>query len=110
MISGASKASGGLPLEENEPAFHHDWEARVMAMRLLMGAWRKWNIDAGRHSVETLPPVDYLAMSYYEKWLASLGQSCRSKRGLVDRVPKSQTVERNPDALELVDAADDRGR
>ena len=69
---GGRQGFGPLPLEENEPVFHHDWEARVMAMRLLMGFWRKWNIDAGRHSVETLPPIDYLAMTYYEKWLASL--------------------------------------
>jgi len=69
---GGREGFGPLPLEDDEPVFHHDWEARVMAMRLLMGAWRKWNIDAGRHSVETLPPGDYLTMSYYEKWLASL--------------------------------------
>lgn len=69
---GGRQGFGPLPLEDNEPVFHHDWEARVMAMRLLMGFWRKWNIDAGRHSVETLPPVDYLSMTYYEKWLASL--------------------------------------
>ena len=69
---GGRQGFGKLPLEKNEPVFHHDWEARVMAMRLLMGFWRKWNIDAGRHSVELLPPADYLTMTYYEKWLASL--------------------------------------
>lgn len=69
---GGRQGFGPLPLEDNEPVFHHDWEARVMAMRLLMGFWRKWNIDRGRHSVETLPPADYLTMTYYEKWLASL--------------------------------------
>ena len=37
-----------------------------------MGAWGKWNIDVGRHEVESLPPTDYLSMSYYEKWLAGL--------------------------------------
>ena len=41
-----------------------------MALRMLMGFWGKWNIDAGRHSVEQLPPADYLSLSYYEKWLA----------------------------------------
>jgi nitrile hydratase subunit beta len=69
---GGMEGFGRLPLEENEPAFHYVWEARVMAMRLLMGGWRKWNIDAGRHSVELLPPKDYLSLTYYEKWLASL--------------------------------------
>jgi len=69
---GGMEGFGRLALEADEPPFHHDWEAKVMAMRLLMGAWRKWNLDSGRHSVETLPPSDYLSMTYYEKWLASL--------------------------------------
>lgn len=69
---GGVEGFGPLPLEANEPVFHHDWEGRVMAMRLLMGFWRQWTIDGGRHSVESLPPADYLTLSYYEKWLASL--------------------------------------
>ena len=81
---GGMEGFGRLPLEENEPAFHYVWEARVMGMRLLMGGWRKWNIDAGRHSVELLPPKDYLSLTYYEKWLASLvNQSV--KAGLITR-------------------------
>ena len=38
-------------------------------MSRAIGAWGKWNIDAGRHGIELLPPADYLQMSYYEKWL-----------------------------------------
>lgn len=68
---GGREGFGRLPLEENEPPFHHDWEPRVAAIRMLLGFWRKWNLDAGRHSVEQLPPADYLSMTYYEKWLAS---------------------------------------
>jgi len=69
---GGMEGFGPVPIEAHEPVFHHDWEGRTMAMRVLMGFWRRWNIDAGRHSVELLPPADYLTMSYYEKWLASV--------------------------------------
>lgn len=69
---GGLEGFGPLATEPDEPPFHYDWEARVMAMRLLMAFWGKWNIDVGRHSVELLPPADYLSMTYYEKWLASL--------------------------------------
>ncbi|MDJ0611713.1 MAG: nitrile hydratase subunit beta [Kiloniellales bacterium] len=69
---GGMEGFGPLAIEPDEPPFHHDWEARVMALRLLMGFWRRWNIDAGRHSIENLPPADYLSMTYYEKWLASV--------------------------------------
>ena len=68
---GGMHGFGPVEPEANEPVFHAPWEGRVLALRRALGAWRKWNIDAGRHSIETLPPADYLRMSYYEKWLAS---------------------------------------
>jgi len=68
---GGMHGFGPVEPEANEPVFHAPWEGRVMALRRALGAWRRWNIDAGRHSIETLPPADYLRMSYYEKWLAS---------------------------------------
>ncbi len=66
---GGMHGMGPIRHEENEPVFHHKWEGRVFAITRAIGAWRKWNIDAGRHAIEQLPPDDYLRMSYYEKWL-----------------------------------------
>ena len=37
-----------------------------------MFAWRKWNLDTFRYEQENTPPAEYLRMSYYERWLASL--------------------------------------
>ncbi|HSI01153.1 MAG TPA: nitrile hydratase subunit beta [Reyranella sp.] len=68
---GGMHGFGPVRPEANEPVFHAPWEARVLAIRRAIGAWRKWNIDAGRHSIETLPAADYLRFTYYEKWLAS---------------------------------------
>ena len=50
---GGMQGFGPVQPEANEPVFHGRWEARVLAMRRAMGAWRKWNIDAGRYSIET---------------------------------------------------------
>ena len=36
---GGVEGFGRLTIEVDEPVFHHDWEARVMAMRILMGFW-----------------------------------------------------------------------
>lgn len=69
---GGLEGFGPLRIEIDEPVFHHSWEGRVMGMRLLMGFWRRWNIDGNRHSLERLPPGDYLTMTYYEKWAAGL--------------------------------------
>jgi nitrile hydratase len=69
---GGMHGMGPIALEANEPVFHERWEARVYALNRAMGILGKWNIDAGRHSRERIPPADYLRMSYYEKWLAGL--------------------------------------
>jgi nitrile hydratase beta subunit len=66
---GGMHGMGAIVYEKDEPVFHEEWEARVFALNRAIGAWRKWNIDAGRHAIELLPPTDYLRMSYYEKWL-----------------------------------------
>ena len=66
---GGMHGMGPIRREENEPVFHETWEGRVYAINRALGAWGKWNIDAGRHGIEVLPPADYLRMSYYEKWL-----------------------------------------
>jgi hypothetical protein len=66
---GGMHGFGPINPEPNEPVFHEPWEARVYAINRTLSSWRKWNIDAGRHAVELLPPADYLRMSYYEKWL-----------------------------------------
>ena len=69
---GGMHGFGPIAYERDEPVFHAPWEARVLALNLAMGAWRKWNIDAGRHEIEIIPPAAYLRMSYYEKWLERL--------------------------------------
>lgn len=68
---GGMHGYGPVMPETDEPVFHAPWEGRVLALRRTSGAWRRWNIDAGRHSIERLPPADYVRMTYYEKWLAS---------------------------------------
>jgi nitrile hydratase len=67
---GGMHGMGPIQYEKDEPVFHAPWEGRMYVINRAIGAWRKWNIDAGRHQIELLPPADYLRMSYYEKWLA----------------------------------------
>ena len=69
---GGMHGFGPIPIEQNEPVFHEEWEARAMALRLLMGGWGKWSLDAGRHANESLSPQQYLNLSYYERWITSL--------------------------------------
>jgi nitrile hydratase len=79
---GGMHGMGPIRREDNEPVFHETWEGRVYAINRALGAWGKWNIDAGRHGIELLPPADYLRMSYYEKWLVR-NMALLVKSGLV---------------------------
>jgi nitrile hydratase len=52
--------------------FHAEWERRVLAVTLAMGATGQWNIDTSRAARESLPPAQYLGSSYYEIWFEGL--------------------------------------
>lgn len=69
---GGTHGFGPVGPQGDEPVFHHAWEGRVFAMRLAASMLGRWNIDIGRHAVERMDPADYLASTYYERWLASL--------------------------------------
>src|SRR3954453_20763652 len=68
---GGMHGCGPIAPEPDEPLFHHDWEARIFA--LTFAAPTLTNVDAGRHRMESIPPPDYLRMSYYERWLHAIG-------------------------------------
>ena len=69
---GGMDGFGKVEAEPNEPVFHADWEARVMALVRAMGAAGAFNIDTSRFYREALPPHVYLSSSYYKKWLLGL--------------------------------------
>jgi len=69
---GGQQGMGPVVFEKDEPVFHASWEARIYALNRAMRAWRKWSLDTDRHALELLSPVDYLRMSYYERWVYRL--------------------------------------
>jgi nitrile hydratase subunit beta len=79
---GGAHGFGAVVPEPDEPVFHADWERRVLALTLAMGATGEWTLDAGRSARENRPPAEYLSKSYYQLWLAGLEQLL-VERGLV---------------------------
>lgn len=73
---GGMHGFGAVAEEANEPVFHEAWEGRVLAMQRALGITGLWTIDESRAAQEELPPRQYLAVSYYERWYL----------GLMDRV------------------------
>lgn len=52
-----------------ERPFSEEWERRAFALALLSMRVSGTNLDAFRHSMDRLQPLDYLADSYYGRWL-----------------------------------------
>jgi nitrile hydratase subunit beta len=89
---GGAHGFGPVVAEPDEPVFHADWERRVFALTLALGAGGKWNIDASRFARENRPPADYLGKTYYELWLAGL-ERLLAERGYPSRVLAAEVVE-----------------
>lgn len=81
---GGREGFGPVRPEPDEPVFHAEWEARVLALVLAIGALGRWNIDQNRHSRECLPPETYLGSSYYRIWFLALQRNLVASRLLVD--------------------------
>ena len=66
---GGMDGFGPIGPEENEPVFHHRWEGRVFALTRAVGRWgRERDWPGFRFTLESIPPDEYLRMSYYERW------------------------------------------
>jgi len=66
---GGMHGFGRVEREDNEPVFHAAWEGRVLGLSRACSAQHLFNIDESRHAIERMAPGDYLASSYYERWL-----------------------------------------
>jgi nitrile hydratase subunit beta len=62
---------GSVAIDPVEQVFASDWEARAFAMGAMSAGLAGANLDAFRHALERLHPLDYLGDGYYGRWLAS---------------------------------------
>ena len=69
---GGLQGFGRVDTRADEPGFHADWEAHVFAMNQALIRRGVYNLDEFRDAIERMPPEQYLAASYYERWLAGI--------------------------------------
>jgi hypothetical protein len=69
---GGQSGFGLVAVEPDEPTFHADWEARVYALNVAMLRRGVYTLDQFRDAIEQMPPAEYLAASYYERWLVAV--------------------------------------
>jgi nitrile hydratase subunit beta len=69
---GGQQDMGPVEYEKDEPVFHAPWEGRIYALNRALRALGKWSLDTDRHALEVMSPIEYLRMSYYERWVRRL--------------------------------------
>ena len=69
---GGMHGFGPIPVEENEPIFHGEWEKRAFGIEFFTNARIGVNGDQFRYANERLPADLYLSVPYYEKWMLAL--------------------------------------
>jgi hypothetical protein len=75
---------GGLPAAPIA-ASEHDyalWEKRVDALMVLLSAAKQMTVDELRKNIEAIGPDAYDRMTYYERWMHSIGQTL-IQRGVI---------------------------
>ena len=93
---GGMSGFGPVRVEPDEPPFHADWEARVYALNVAMLRRGVYNLDQFRDAIERMPPAEYLAASYYERWLfavESLTSSAMASSGAASTAPGPDPVD-----------------
>lgn len=93
---GGQHGHGPVVEEKDEPVFHHRWEGRVYALMRLARRAEIFNLDEMRRAIESIPPAEYLADTYYERWLAAL-ESLLAEKG-VTRQKARRFSGKNPPA------------
>ena len=76
---GGMHGFGPIVREADEPVFHAPWEGAVYALMRVSLGQQMFNIDEMRHGIERMAPADYLASTYYERWLASIERNLAEK-------------------------------
>jgi nitrile hydratase subunit beta len=91
---GGMHGFGPVVVDPDEPLFHAAWEGRVFALAGLAIAGGLANLDAFRHAIERLSPVEYLTAGYYGRWLAAL-ERLVAEHGALPRPPRAGTARRD---------------
>lgn len=84
---GGQTGFGPVPVGDDGPPFQADWEARVAALSTALMRREAFDGDEFRDAIERIPPASYLAMSYYERWLAAIELLLTEKRLLAGPDP-----------------------
>jgi nitrile hydratase subunit beta len=91
---GGMDGFGPIPIEQDEPVFHAEWEGRVWAIFLTLLP----RLRGFRHAIERIPAPLYLNSGYWERWLNGT-MALLVEKGLLTR---EELISRGADPVALL--------
>lgn len=85
VMERAAHDRGGWPSDAPVDRSEHDladWELLMDAIVGALSARGVMNVDELRHGIESMEPDDYVAASYYERWLFA-AETVLAEKGLL---------------------------
>jgi nitrile hydratase len=114
---GGTDGLGPVPIEQNEPVWHAEWEKAAFAMFATSFRAGLFGVDQFRYGIEQMHPAVYLLSPYYEHWLHTVEHYATAK-GVVDPEEIDRRAEHylanpdeplpetsDPDLIAFIDAA-----
>ena len=83
--AGGKQGYGAVETADDEPGFHHEWEARVFLLNRILLDQGRYTLDEFRYTIEQMDPEEYLRRSYYERWLIAIEQLL-VKHAVIDEI------------------------
>lgn len=71
---GGMDGFGSVPYADPSETFHHRWEGETYAAFVATLGNEIASIDEFRHSIERIPPAQYLESSYYDRWATAIAR------------------------------------
>jgi nitrile hydratase beta subunit len=90
---GGMQGFGAVVMPGGDLTYHERWEARAFALQMLVGIQGLGGGPGGRPTREEMPAADYLAASYYQRWLWSTERRLERK-GLIQPGEVERMMER----------------
>ena len=74
---GGMQGFGPVVVPGSDEPYHHEWESRILALNVITG-FERLRVSNGRADREEMPPAEYLAAGYFDRWEYSV------ERGLLE--------------------------
>lgn len=105
---GGMQGFGPVIVPGGDAPYHHEWESRILALNVITG-FEPLRVSNGRADREEMPPAEYLAAGYFERWQWSVERGLLEHgtiapgevEAMIERLAAGEVVDRTSDLVQV---------